>query len=381
MNIINARIRIPCCNQFSRIPIKPNCRGVHFHAVKIKVPNPVGWRTFATHRDPTTTSSLLSNALDQKQRAARREDNVGPFQLGLIPPTPRDDVKVKKWSELSTSGKVLRSTARTSNAIVIVFGAGLFAVLVYALTSEMFSPNSPTVLYGKACDLIKASPRVAKYLQGPLSFHNNPSTGIRPRHRNHHLSSQIAVDSQGREHMLLNFYVKGQPPGSTSTAEDESYLDSAVRWTKDTRDALSKGTLDELAVSARERVEQVLDRCKHLFKFLSGDSVLPRDVPPAAPEVKEAKKESDWLSGLTGVFSGIKGPTAAHSEHFEDPVTGPTDTDGEVHADLVMNDQGYFEFRYILIDIPDSHARNPKRVFVVRTDGVRETERVMRWHK
>jgi hypothetical protein len=62
-------------------------------------------RTFATHRDPIP-SSLLTNALDQKQRSAQREDSVGPFQLGLIQPTLRSGEKPPaKWSELSTSGK------------------------------------------------------------------------------------------------------------------------------------------------------------------------------------------------------------------------------------------------------------------------------------
>ncbi|THH32326.1 hypothetical protein EUX98_g1868 [Antrodiella citrinella] len=378
MNLINARLH--CC-RVPRISLKPNhWREMHVQASKLRHAKSVLCRTFATQRDAaTTSSSLLSNALDQKQRAASR-DSVGPFQLGLIPPTPRDDVKVKKWSELNTSGKVLRSTARTSNLVVILFGAGLSAVLIYALTSEMFSSNSPTVIYGKACDMIKASPRVAKYLQGPLIFHNNPPTGVRPRHRNRHLSSQIAVDSQGREHMLLNFYVKGQPPGSGS--EDASYVDSVLRWTKTTAAAVTEMSLIELVDSARDRMEQVMGQCKEMFKFLSGDSVpAVHNVSLPDPETKEEKKETGWLTSVTGVFAGLKGPSAAHTEHFEDPTTGPSETEGEVHADLVMNGQGYFEFRYILIDIPDSHARSPKRVFVVRADGVRESERVMRWHK
>lgn len=134
-------------------------------------------------RKPVSGASLLSQALDQKQRSSRGEDSVGPFRLGLIPPTPQDVEGVKKWSELSTGGKgehiplyrcthflsplpssVLRSTARTSNLAVILFGAGLSAVLLYALTSELFSKNSPTVLHAQACQLIKESPRV----RGPM---------------------------------------------------------------------------------------------------------------------------------------------------------------------------------------------------------------------
>jgi hypothetical protein len=54
----------------------------------------------------------------------------------------------------------IRATARTTNLTVILFGAGLTTVLIYALTSELFSRNSPTVLYNEACERIKSSPRV-----------------------------------------------------------------------------------------------------------------------------------------------------------------------------------------------------------------------------
>lgn len=57
---------------------------------------------------------------------------------------------------------VVRATARTTNLTVILLGAGLTAVLGYALTSELFSNNSPTVLYGQACEKIKASPKVRR---------------------------------------------------------------------------------------------------------------------------------------------------------------------------------------------------------------------------
>ena len=56
---------------------------------------------------------------------------------------------------------MLRTTQRTTNLTVILLGAGLSAVLVYALTSELFSKNSPTVLYNDACERIKTSPHVS----------------------------------------------------------------------------------------------------------------------------------------------------------------------------------------------------------------------------
>lgn len=58
-------------------------------------------RAYATHRDHVP-SSLLSQALDQKQGTSRR-DTVGPFSLGTS--QSKADGNVKKWSELSTGGK------------------------------------------------------------------------------------------------------------------------------------------------------------------------------------------------------------------------------------------------------------------------------------
>ncbi|KAI0786076.1 TIM21-domain-containing protein [Abortiporus biennis] len=338
-------------------------------------------RSLAT-RQPTSRASLLSQALDQKQRAARREDSVGPFQLGFIPPTQQDVGEVKKWSELSTGGKVIRSTARTTNLVVILLGAGLSAVLVYALTSELFSKNSATVLYGQACEHIKSSPRVAKYLQGPLTFHNNPPMSIRPRHRNH-LSSQIVVDADGREHMLLNFYVQGQPPGSTSLAASTSYVDHVISWTKDAANQLSQMSIKDVVENTKARGLNAFDSFKEMFRFLSGENTesQTRPSPVSVPEKNVERKEEGWMSSFTGLFHGLKGGSSAAEEKLNDVPYSPSDIEGEVHVDLIMNDQGYFDFRYILIDFPDSSARNPRRVFVLRAPGVYDSERVLRWHR
>ena len=79
----------------SHRPLRPRSRCVHHTAC----------RSYATRNDRVAASSLLSSALQQKQRENRGEDYVGPFQLGLIPPTPRGGGNTKKWSELSTAGK------------------------------------------------------------------------------------------------------------------------------------------------------------------------------------------------------------------------------------------------------------------------------------
>ena len=74
-------------------------------------------------------------------------------------------VVLAKLTRCALDAPVVRTTARTTNLLVILFGAGFSAMLVYALTSELFSKNSATVLYGQACELIKSSDKVRR---GPV---------------------------------------------------------------------------------------------------------------------------------------------------------------------------------------------------------------------
>ncbi|OCH96669.1 hypothetical protein OBBRIDRAFT_830072 [Obba rivulosa] len=319
--------------------------------------------------------------MEQKFRDTRRQDQAGPFRLGINPETQREAANAKKWSELNTTGKFTRATARTTNLAVILLGAGLSTVLMYALFSELYSKNSPTVLYGEACERIKASPQVSKYLQPPYIFHNNPPMSVRPKHRNHHVSSQLVLDSSGKEHMLLHFYVQGSPPGSSSHA-DESFFESVVHRVKDATSTLGQMSLNELAVAVQARAERTLETAKQMFRFLSGD-VTPAPAPPpplVRQEKKEVKKESGWTSAFTGIFSSVRGATRSTPETPRTVPDGKMYDEGEVHADLVMNDQGYYEFRYLLIDVPNSHTWSSKRIFVERAEGVRENEPVMRWY-
>ncbi|KAI0307941.1 TIM21-domain-containing protein [Multifurca ochricompacta] len=328
------------------------------------------------------SSSLLSQALDQKQRGSKREDSVGPFQLGLSQ-TSFENGTEKKWTELSPKGKAIRATARTTNLTVILFGAGLTAVLVYALTSELFSRNSPTVLYNEACERIKYSPRVARYLPGSLAFHNNPPTVLRPRHRNRHVSSQIVLDSSGREHMLLNFYVQAD---SQSLDLYTSHFESASSWVKNTVTGIQDLSWQEAKDWITFHTRETTDSAKDLFRYLSGDPMLPKSAAARAafpkPQTKESPEDDGkglW-SSLTGLFGSLKsGNRKGPQDGTLDAGHGRVWQEGEVHADLVRDDSGYFVFRYILIDIPSSQSRNPLRVFVERADGVRENEPVVRW--
>lgn len=159
---------------------------------------------------------------------------------------------------------------------------------------------------------------------------------MRPRHRNRHVSSQIFVDSTGRDHMILNFYVQGKPPGSVSFLHkdpSESYVDAVVHWTGDKASALSKLNFDEAVEWTKDRTTGIWERSKGVFRYLSGAPLPPLSLPDSPPvDVKEAKPESTGRS-LFGMFSGLRGTRTNSSESKR--MNGELWTDGEVHADLV----------------------------------------------
>ncbi|KAI3622131.1 tim21-like mitochondrial-like [Moniliophthora roreri] len=330
-------------------------------------------RSYATHRD-SIGSSALSQSLDTKQQGFRPNQSVGPFQLasGSIHSTER----VKKWSELSTAGKIKRTGARTSNLAVIVFGAGLSAVLIYCLTSELFSKNSPTVLYSEACERIKSSPEVAKYLHGPLVFHTTAPSLERPRHRNHQVSSQIVLDQYNREHMYMNFYVQARPPGSLQYSD--SYYKSMLNWMRERTDNLSDMSYDDVAQWAKDCSSSAWEKFQRSFKYLTGaPQPAPSTPEVASSEAENEKRPQSTLSQVTGLFSSLRRTPTNSTDTRSD---GKSYTDGEVHADFVRNNDGYFVCRYILVNIPSSSTRSPIRVFVERGPGVRDNEPIVRWH-
>jgi import inner membrane translocase subunit TIM21 len=288
----------------------------------------------------------------------------------------------------------MRSTARTTNLTVILLGAGLSALLIYSLTTELFSKNSPTVLYGDACERIKASPKVcrcfqsrgithfsfifqiAKYLNGPLSFHNNPPSAVRPRHRNRHVVSQIMVDPYGQEHMIMTFYVQGQPPGNDTPQSESSFLDSATEWANDKISVLSELTLDETITWTKEQTATLWDRTKRLIKYLSGSALPPPPLPTLpSNSVDQRKSEESSAWNFAGMFSSLKGSRGGPVEPISSS-DGRTFTDGQVHASFIrvstiyilqrsslclltttcQNKDGYFVFRYLLVDMSSMSA-------------------------
>jgi len=181
--------------------------------------------------------------------------------------------------------------------------------------------------------------------------------------------------------MILNFYVKGKPPGTTSLLQkdpSDSYIDIMTEWAGDKLNVLSDLDFDETMEWAKDRASGMVEKGKGLFRYLSGAPVAPLSLPESSRvQVEETKKPASTGWSFVGMFSGLRSTRTSAADSIR--TSGETWTEGEVHADLVRNDDGYFEFRYLLIDIPNSASRSPLRVFVERSRGVRENEPTIRW--
>jgi import inner membrane translocase subunit TIM21 len=145
-------------------------------------------------------------------------------------------------------------------------------------------------------------------------------------------------------------------------------------------------SLQEAKDSAVHYSRETVASAKDLFRYLSGDPAPPQPASthvafpePLKQELPTEDKKSFW-GGVAGLFGSLRsGSRTGPQEGNPEAGHGRVWNEGEVHADLVRDDSGYFVFRYILIDIPSSQSRNPLRVFVERIDGVRENEPVVRW--
>jgi import inner membrane translocase subunit TIM21 len=137
--------------------------------------------------------------------------------------------------------------------------------------------------------------------------------------------------------MRLHFYVQASQPGSPQPLSDTSYFDSLAGWTRDRVSALSVLSLDDAIAWAKERVVDVQEKSKRLFRYLSGAPLSPpppQFLPSSSQESVAPVKEELGAWSFAGMFSSIRGPRSKRS----DP--GPEEsnrvwTEGEVHANLI----------------------------------------------
>lgn len=188
--------------------------------------------------------------------------------------------------------------------------------------------------------------QVTKYLHGPLSFHITRPSPERPRGRQHQVTSQIFLDANGREHMLMNFYVQGSQPGSMSWSSydnSNSYYDAATNWISH----LPEVTAEEAIQWTKDRSASTWEKFASSFKYLVGapaprSSSSPESLSSSSSslESKTTTTESSTTGKWTGMFSSLMRTRNEQTHTTEagarnEPSPGAVYTDGEVHAEFV----------------------------------------------
>lgn len=136
--------------------------------------------------------------------------HVGPFPMGVGMDSIARKGAPRKWKDLSTGGKgpspfsspypllllflpffslstskltgptggcqsAYRVGQNSTSLLVVATGGLLFFIIAASVTTELFSPNSSTVIFGKAVDLLKDNEDVS------LPFPSLSSLSLRPK--------------------------------------------------------------------------------------------------------------------------------------------------------------------------------------------------------
>jgi len=185
--------------------------------------------------------------------------------------------------------------------------------------------------------------------------------------------------------------------GASTTALETDLEEGFVGRTWIKVQGLTETTWDEAVSWTSDAYRSAKERGRKLFWYLTGETVEPSSLnksPLGGPHGGQVRKETQigrpdgqessrgvWGS-IIGLFGGLRRPGSSGSgvSSDEGQAVSQMFEEGEVHADLVKDDNGNFVWRYILIDMPNSRSRRPTRVFVERDDKVREEEAVMQWY-
>ncbi|WFD31730.1 hypothetical protein MSPP1_002769 [Malassezia sp. CBS 17886] len=277
----------------------------------------------------------------------------------------------KPWKDLGARQRAARATVNTSRFFFIGAGALLTAAIVYALSTELFAPNSPTVIYEQACKILENSAKIHAYLLKPYQFQTSVAEYVgdysplnppsRPQRPSQSVSSRRDVNPRtGEETLFLHFFVKARDKD-----EEISYwqifrtgvLDSA-RWLKlktlDGCDAAVDWWHEQAAGAPTVRDA---DRTKSSPAEPAKPWWVTRQLRGAVDNVHRAigsgkdalgVASTDLLEPATTLFSSR-------------PVSG-TWTQGEVHIEMAKDKEGIYQYKKFFVDIPSTASPMRHRV-------------------
>ncbi|KAJ9106336.1 hypothetical protein QFC21_001482 [Naganishia friedmannii] len=221
--------------------------------------------------------------------------SVGPFGLGVGLGSNIRNKEWKKWRELGLGGKA------------------------YALTSELFAKNSPTVLHNQAIDMI----------EGSKTHTRHPQTQ--------------------NEHLIMRFWVHGRGKDQTE------FLGWLYQPFRDAR-----GWLEV-------QYEQLMEQ--YLMDRLDDDGTGPTQIAGQAMDVAQGVKQQEESSWFGGMFGALKPSSQGSSRNGTVgkgrkalPPAG-TYTSGEVHADFLKDPETQtYRLLTLTVDIPSSRSAAQRAV-------------------
>ncbi|EPX73354.1 TIM23 translocase complex subunit Tim21 [Schizosaccharomyces octosporus yFS286] len=110
----------------------------------------------------------------------------------------------KSWKDLSAPQKAYRTSANFGNLSIVVFGGGVFGLIVYALVTSLWSGEAH---YGdEAFDLLKNNPECQYVFGDEMKAIGEASHPLR---RTHGILTSRVWDHKGIEHLVLQFHLIG----------------------------------------------------------------------------------------------------------------------------------------------------------------------------
>jgi mitochondrial import inner membrane translocase subunit TIM21 len=181
--------------------------------------------------------------------------------------------------------------------------------------------------------------KLALHLSPPLSFYTTPPSSLAPRHRNRHPQSHLAIDSSGREHLLLHFWVSSSPSTHDEPAQTWQEWFNDLSWDQD--------SMNENYEHAKRTLRIAWDNVKGALAFISGQSSAASPSLPSntkgigslpTPTVHQEEREGSGWS-FFGMFKSIK--IGGNNRNDKDSgssasaLSGIKWDSGEVHVDFV----------------------------------------------
>ncbi|BGP29657.1 hypothetical protein JCM10296v2_001396 [Rhodotorula toruloides] len=356
------------------------------HRAHVRAARPLPLRFTSSSSSPSPSADphpILSEL--RRKGATASSANAGPH-LGPFPmPNAEREARIadsqRKWAQMGGAERAGVVATQSASFVVVACGAGLFLLVIYAFSSELFGEASPTRIFEDCADRVKADEELQTMLAPPLSFHGS-SSGSRVR-RNRRISHSMSKDpSTGLETLFVRFYVEGTDPLAAEAAANESWLDWAKRWIGPAvwEDSHRPGTYrPKLSSGLTEEEEEARIEAERRKKL----------------DEERRKSWGGWLSSSVGsavgsVFGGVKGlrggagaedGAASSGRGFfsrqKKPRLGEYTT-GEVVAELKKDPAtGHFVYEQLFVAIPDTRAPNYYRHNINTTTVIPSQEKAL----